>query len=359
VLRKLCDDERAAEPRPRWLWHATFIALELWDDESWYVLSERYLQIARKVGALSDLPVALTSRTFVLVFCGDLAGAGGLVEEQRSLHEATGIGNPPFGAVMLAAWRGLAHDASKLIESTIRDTRARSEGVGLAVSEYARAVLCNGSSQYEEALLAASRAVQDQRQVAAENWGLAELIESATRVGKTDLAADALNRLAPKAQATGTDWALGIEARSRALLSGDDAEILFRKAIAHLSHTRVLAELARAHLLYGEWLRRANRRVDARDELGTAYEMFSAMSMEGFAERTRRELGATGAKVRRRSAETRDDLTAQETQIARLAGEGLSNPEIGAQLFISARTVEWHLRKVFTKLGISSRRQLR
>ena len=332
--------------------------MELWDDESWYVLSDRHLQIASNTGLLSDLPVVLTSRTFILVFCGDLAAAGGLVDELRSLHETTGIGNPPFGAVVLGAWRGLANDASQLIESTIRDARARNEGIGVAVSEYARALLCNATGQYEEALLAASRAVQDQRQVAAENWGLPELIESATRVGKTELATDAMNRLAVKAQAAGTDWALGIEARSRALLSGDDAETFFRKAIAHLSHTRVRGELARAHLLYGEWLRRANRRVDARHELRSAYEMFSAMSMEGFAERTREELRAAGATVRARNVETRDDLTAQEAHIARLARDGLSNPEIGAQLFISARTVEWHLGNVFTKLGISSRKEL-
>jgi len=306
---------------------------------------------------LSDLPVALTSRTFVLVFCGDLAAAGGLVDELRSLHETTGIGNPPFGAVMLGAWRGVGDDASQLIESTIRDARARNEGIGVAVSEYARALLCNATSQYEEALLAASHAVQDQRQVAADNWGLAELIESAAQVGRYDVATDALHRLASKAQATGPDWAIGIEARSRALL-GEDAETLFRKAIAHLSRTRVRGELARAHLLYGEWLRRANRRVDARQELRSAYEMFSAMSMEGFAERTRKELRAAGATVRTRHVETRDDLTAQEAHIARLAREGLSNPEIGAQLFISPRTVEWHLGNVFTKLGISSRREL-
>jgi DNA-binding CsgD family transcriptional regulator len=358
VLRKLRDDERAAEPRPRWLWFATFIALELWDDESWYVLSDRHLQIASATGLLSDLPVVLTSRTFILVFCGELAAAGGLVDELRSLHETTGIGNPPFGGVVLGAWRGLANDASQLIESTIRDARARNEGIGVATSEYARALLYNATGQYEEALLAASRAVQDPRQVAAENWGLLELIESATQVGKTELATDAMNRLAVKAQAAGTDWALGIEARSRALLSEDDAEPFFRKAIAHLSHTRVRGELARAHLLYGEWLRRANRRVDARHELRSAYEMFSAMSMEGFVERTRQQLRAAGATVRPRSVETRDDLTPQEAHIARLARDGLSNPEIGAQLFISARTVEWHLGNVFTKLGISSRREL-
>jgi DNA-binding CsgD family transcriptional regulator len=359
ALQKLCGDESAAEQRPLWLWHGTFLALELWDDESWNSLSERHLQFARKTGALGDLPVALTSRTFVLTFCGDLVGAGALVEELRSLRETTGIGNPPYAAVMLAAWRGLADDASELIEATIRDARVRGEGIGVAVSEYARAVLCNGSSQYEEALNAATRAVEDHRQVAAENWGLTELIESATRAGRPELATDALDRLTSKARASGTDWALGIEARSRALLGEDGVESWFRKAIGHLSRTRIRTELARAHLLYGEWLRRVNRRIDAREQLTAAHEMFNALAMEGFAERAWRELLATGATVRKRSDETRGDLTAQEAQIARLARDGLSNPEIGAQLFISPRTVEWHLRKVFTKLGISSRRQLR
>jgi ATP/maltotriose-dependent transcriptional regulator MalT len=241
----------------------------------------------------------------------------------------------------------------------IREAGSRGLGIGVAISEYTRAVLCNGSGQYEEGLLAACSA-SEHHEVVAENWGLTELIESATRTGRADLATDALNRLATKARAAGTDWALGIEARSRALLSeGDLADGLFREAIDRLGRTRVRAELARAHLLYGEWLRRANRRVDARAELDTAYEMFSAMGMEGFAERTRRELLATGATVRKRTVETSNDLTAQEAQIARLARDGLSNPEIGAQLFLSARTVEWHLRKVFAKLGITARRELR
>jgi DNA-binding CsgD family transcriptional regulator len=359
ALRVLCDDDGAADERPLWQWHGTFIALELWDDESWSVLSERHLRSARTSGALSDLPVALTSRAFVLTFCGDLGGAGALVEELRSLQETTGIGNLPFGAVMLEAWRGVADETKGFIDATIRDARDRNEGIGVAVGEYAHAVLYNATGRYAEALDASRRAVHDHRQLAAENWGLAELVESATRAGRTDLAVVALERLAEKTQASGTDWALGVEARSRALLAGADSEEYFSSAIEHLSRTRVRTELARAHLLYGEWLRRANRRVDARDELSIAHEMFSSMGMEAFAERTWHELAATGARVHRRSVDTRDELTAQEAQIARLARDGLSNPEIGAQLFISSRTVEWHLSKVFTKLGLSSRRELR
>jgi DNA-binding CsgD family transcriptional regulator len=193
----------------------------------------------------------------------------------------------------------------------------------------------------------------------AHNWGMVELIESAMRTGRTDLAAEALQRLTTKAQACRTDWALGIEARSRALLStADTAEREFREAVGYLSRARIRGELARAHLLYGEWLRQDSRQVDAGRELTRAYEMFTAMGMEGFAERTRRELLATGAAVRQRTADAVEQLTAQEALIARLARDGRSNPEIAAQLFISARTVEWHLRKVFTKLGVSSRHQL-
>jgi DNA-binding CsgD family transcriptional regulator/tetratricopeptide (TPR) repeat protein len=295
-----------AEVSVRELRQGCVLALELWDDDGAYRLSERHLRVARATGALGDLPAVP-----VLVLCGELSAAAALVE-------------------------------------------------GAAFDEYTRAVLGNGSGEYEEALAAARRACQDPRGFVTPNWALPELIESATRTGRADLAAEALDRLARKARAAGTRWALGIEARSRALLSdGTTADGLYRAAIEHLAGTRIRGECARAHLLYGEWLRRGNRRADARAELGTAYELFTALGLAGFAERTRRELQATGATVRKRTLETRDDLTAQEAQIVRLAGDGLSNPEIGAQLFISARTVEWHLRKVFTKLGISSRRQLR
>jgi ATP/maltotriose-dependent transcriptional regulator MalT len=359
-LRRLPGDTISPKERLRWLWQGALIALEMWDDESWYLLSDRYVRIARRTGALSELPLGLTSRTHLLVFCGELSAAASLVAETESVHEATGIGAAPYGALILAAWRGRAREAGELSDVTVREAGARGEGIAVAVCEYTHAVLCNGSGRYDEALVAAGRATEHARDLAAQNWGLPELIESGARTGRTDLATDALHRLARRAQASGTDWALGIEARSRALLSeGDFAEGRFREAIEHLSRTRVRGELARAHLLYGEWLRHTNRRLDARGELSTAYEMFSAMGIEGFAERTRRELLATGATVSKRNVDTRDDLTAQEAQIARLARDGLSNPEIGAQLFISARTVEWHLRKVFTKLGISSRRQLR
>ncbi len=359
ALQKLSGDQVSPAERLRWLWQGCIVALEVWDDECASSLSHRSVQIARDTGTLSELALALSARTPVLVFCGDVAAAVSAVAETQWVEDATGIRAAPYGALICTAWQGQAHKARQLIETTVGEAGARGEGIAVAVSEYARAVLCNGLGQYEEARVAA-RSASEHQEFVVENWGLSELIEAATRTGSTDLAADALDRLATKARAAGTAWALGIEARSRALLShGEVAGGLFRDAIDHLSRTRVRAELARAHLLYGEWLRREGHRVDAREQLRTAYELLSAMSMEAFAARARGELMATGEKVRKRTPDSRDELTPQEEQIARLAREGLSNPEIAAQLFISAKTVEWHLGKVFTKLGIRSRRQLR
>jgi ATP/maltotriose-dependent transcriptional regulator MalT len=274
------------------------------------------------------------------------------------VQEASGIVSAPYGALILQAWQGRARETRELIAMTLREAGARGEGIGVAICEYARAVLCNGRGEYEEALIAAASA-SEHREVVAENWGLSELIEPATRTGRSDLAHEALDRLSRKARATRTDWALGIEARSRALLhDGGDADGWFRDAIDHLGRTRVRAELARTQLLYGEWLRRENRRLDARAQLRAAHDQFTSTGMEAFAKRASSELLATGERARKRTVETRDDLTAQERQIAQLARDGLSNSEIGARLFLSPRTVEWHLHKVFSKLGIRSRRGL-
>jgi DNA-binding CsgD family transcriptional regulator len=359
ALRKLAGGDVPDEERMRWLWHGCVVALELWDDESACSLSDHNVRLARTTGTLSVLAHALSARTPVLVLCGDLTSAAATVAETRSVEEATGIAAAPYGALILAAWRGQEREARDLIETTRREAGARGEGIGVAICEYTSAVLSNGLGRYEDALAAACSA-SEHREVVAENWGLSELVEPAVRVGRADLAATALQRLTEKARATGTDWALGVEARSRALLGeGDDVAGSFVEAIERLGRTRVRAELARTHLLYGEWLRRAHRRVDARRELNLAHGLFGDLGMSAFAERTRRELVATGATVVRRSVERRDDLTAQEAQIAGLARDGLSNPEIGAQLFLSPRTVEWHLRNVFAKLGIHSRRELR
>jgi ATP/maltotriose-dependent transcriptional regulator MalT len=254
----------------------------------------------------------------------------------------------------LRALQGREADASTAIE------QAAAGGPGVAIyGHWARAVLYNGLARYEEAAWWARQATSNTFEYWVSVWALPELVEAAMHMGDAELAHDALERLAETTQPAGTDFALGIEARSRALLSdGTSANDLHREAIERFSRTRLRPELARAHLLYGEWLRREGRRVDAREQLRTARHLFDAIGMEAFAERARRELLATGEKARKRSAETRDELTPQEEQIARLARDGLSNPEIGSQLFVSARTVEWHLRNVFTKLGITSRRQL-
>jgi DNA-binding CsgD family transcriptional regulator len=357
AVQRLAGGKASAQERLRWLWQGCVVALEIWDDQHAHALSHSSVEIARETGTLGELALALSARAPIQVFCGELAAAGATVSETESVEAATGIRAAPYGALILSAWRGLA-ETRALIKTTEREAQARGEGIGLAISAYARAVLCNGLGLYQEAMAAAVTAAEH-REVVAENWGLSELVEAATRCGMTDVATDATNRLAAKAQATRTDWALGVEARSRALLAQDaDAEPRFREAIGHLGRTRVRAELARTHLLYGEWLRREGRRLDARTELNAAHELFTSMGMETFAERAGSELLATGEKARRRLATTRDDLTPHERQIAALARDGLSNADIAARLFLSRRTVEWHLRHVFAKLGIRSRREL-
>jgi DNA-binding CsgD family transcriptional regulator len=332
----------------------------VWDDESWHKLSDRHVQLARSVGALSELPVALNSRAFMLLFAGDLPATAALIQELQPAIEATGTRLAPYPALGLAALAGRAAEATALIDAITKDVTPRGEGIGLTVVDWARAVLNNGLGNYQEAMTAAQRSTGYLREMTAPTWTMVELIEAAARSGRTDIATDALARLAETTSASGTDWGRGVEARSRALVSdGDTAERLYREAIERLARRRVRADLARAHLVYGEWLRRERRRVDARAQLRTALEMLESMGMDAFAERARRELQATGETARKRAVTTSDHgLTAQEWQVARLAREGLSNPEIGARLFISARTVQYHLRKVFAKLGINSRSQL-
>jgi hypothetical protein len=225
-------------------------------------LSHHNVQIAQKTGTLSELALALSARTPVLVFCGELPAAAATVAETQSVEDVTGIRSAPYGALILRAWRGDAQQVRELIESTTREAGTRGEGIGLAICEYTRAVLCNGLGHYEEAV-AAARSASEYQEVVAENWGLSEADQAAVRTGRTDLATDALHRLANKAQAAGTHWALGIEARSRALLSEAPPARSVPRGHRHFRRARVRAELARTHLLYGEWLRRTNRRVDA------------------------------------------------------------------------------------------------
>jgi DNA-binding CsgD family transcriptional regulator len=337
---------------------AYLAAVELWDDEAWEELVTHWVQLARATGALTVLPGILTSRVLAHTFAGELAAAESLIGEVQAAAEATGIHLAPYGALFLASWRGREVEAVELIEATTGDVIARGEGVGLTISDWASAVLSNGLGRYEEALAAAER-VRGQPAVGFTSWALVEGIVAAVRSGNYERAVDVLAQLSELTRPSGTDWALGIEARSRALLSeGDAADSLYREAIERFGRTRMRVELARAHLHYGEWLRRERRRLDAREQLRTAHEMFTAMGIEAFGERAEHELRATGERVRKRRVETRGDLTAQETQVARLARDGLSNPEIGTRLFISPRTVEYHLHKVFNKLGITSRNQL-
>jgi DNA-binding CsgD family transcriptional regulator len=363
ILRKALSafaSGMSPEQEVRWLSIACVAAMRVWDDDGWEALSARHIRLARDLGALSELPYALGSRTHLLLFSGELTAAAALTGEAQAVKEATGSNLAPYGALGLAALRGSEAEASALVEATLRDVSLRGEGIAITVFEWANAVLNNGLAQYHKAMVAAQRAAENPWDLAFATWAVIELIEAAARSGMHEIAASAYQRLAEQTAASGTDWALGVDARSNALLSeGKAAERLYREAIARLSKTRLRVDLARAHLLYGEWLRRERRRSDAREQLRTAHRMLEAMGMEAFAERARRELQATGAAARKRTVSARhEELTAQEAQIARLARDGLSNPEIGTRLFISSHTVQYHLRKVFTKLGITSRSQL-
>jgi DNA-binding CsgD family transcriptional regulator len=362
VLRQAVDAFRieglATEEGLRWLWLAGVASTLLWDFEAWDVLSARLVKLARDAGALTVLIFALATRSALHVFAGEFAMAASLVEEVGAIAGGCGSRAALYGAVELAAFRGREPEASRVIEAARKDFRSAGEGLGLTVVEWATAVLCNGRACYENALIAAQQASADPSSRYAV-WALAELVEAASRTGRHERAAEALRRLSEIARASGTDWALGIEARSRALLcDGEAAERLYREAIDRLARTRLRVELARAHLLYGEWLRRERRRLDARERLREAHELFLRFGVEAFAERARVELTATGERARKRTAQTRDQLTPQEEQISCLAAEGATNQEIAAQLFISASTVDYHLRKAFRKLGVKSRSQL-
>jgi DNA-binding CsgD family transcriptional regulator len=337
---------------------ALMVSSILWDDDACMVISERWVRFCRQTGALSDLLLALSFRTYILLFSGDLSGAASLVEEVRAATDATGINFEPTAAMSYYAYRGDEAESAPFIEASVSEALDRREGNRLAVALWASALLNNGLRRYEDALAAAQQATSP-LDVIYPQWALAELIEAAVRTGAPAAATDAYRQLAEMAAATASDWALGLKARSQALLTdGKEAEGFYEASIEHLGRTRMRAELARAHLLYGEWLRRQRRRVDARDQLRTALEMFEAMEMKGFSERARLELRATGETARKRILSSQSQLTAQEMQVAKLAGEGLSNPEIGARLYISPRTVQYHLSKVFTKLDITSRAQL-
>jgi DNA-binding CsgD family transcriptional regulator len=360
ALRAFRDEALSDEDELRWLWLACRIARALADDEAWDELTARHLDVARRAGAFAALPVALTDRTLVELFCGRTGVAMSLAAESDAVVEATGSHLTLRTSIVLANWRGRDAEALALIEAQREDVLRRGEGLWLAANDWGSAIRYNGLGLYEDALAAAERAADAASGLGPAILLLAELIEAAARSGQAERGTGSLAQLAEIAQAAGTDWALGTHARAAAMLAeGATAERLYREAIERLTHIRTRATLARAHLLYGEWLRREHRRVDAREQLRVAYAMLSDMGMEAFAERAHRELLATGETVRKRTVETLDELTPQEVQVARLAAGGQTNPEIGAQLFLSPRTVEWHLSKVFGKLGVGSRKELR
>ena len=353
ALHAFGEPDGGGEDR-RWLWLACRLAQDLWDDELWHVLATRGVRLARDTGALTLLPNALNHLAAFNVHSGAFSTAAALIDEVEAITQATGLPPLRYGAYMLAATRG--DEAKALAEESWRSGMERGEGAGLALARWLDSLRHNGHGRYSDAL-AAARLACEHEDVMAYGWALVELIEAGVRDGEPDEAAAALERLSERTQASGTEWALGIEARCRALLSDDGS--FYRESIERLARSRATVELARSRLLYGEWLRRENRRTDARELLRAAHESFSQMGAAAFAERARRELLATGETVRRITADTRDALTPQEVQVARLVRDGHTNPEIGAQLFISPRTVEYHLHKVFRKLDVSSRKELR
>ncbi|MBO3751309.1 AAA family ATPase [Streptosporangiaceae bacterium NEAU-GS5] len=362
-LRAVLEEQRVdpADADMTWLWLAFRVApepvaAELWDDGAWYELADGAVALARKAGALAILPMALTYQACFHVHAGEFTAADALIDEATAISDATGGVPMMHTSLVLAAWKADEPAALDHIQSTMAEVGARGEGRALSLGEYATALLYNGLGRYGEALASAERACAYE-DLGFFGWSLVELIEAAVRSGRPEAAATAMDQLTERTRASGTEWALGMQARSRALLGDGDA--LYQEAIEHLGRCRAAAHLARARLLYGEWLRRQNRRMESRAQLGPAYEAFSEMGAHGFAERAGRELTATGETARKRTVATATALTSQETQIAGLARDGHTNDEIAAQLFISPRTVEWHLGNVFAKLGLSSRRQLR
>ena len=369
ALHALAGRDGRPDDSPRLLWFTCPVtpeplALDLWDDQTWHKIATRSVRICRDAGSLAVLPNALTYRAGLHVLAGEFAAASALIDEAYAIAEATGSAPLRYPSLLLAAWRGQEAEALNVIDACTQDAKARGLERPIGFAQCVTALLYNGLGRYHEALAAAQRArayfptdhLDDLGQL---GWALIELVEAGVHAGSPDLASDALQRLEERTSASGTDWALGINARSRALLSqGDAAERLYREAIERLSRTRIRVELARARLHYGEWLRRENRRVDARAHLRRAYDEFASIGADAFAARAKRELRSTGERARQRRDETRYELTPSETQIARLASEGLTNSEISAQLFISPRTVEWHLHQVFMKLGITSRGEL-
>jgi DNA-binding CsgD family transcriptional regulator len=362
AVQAFVSEDLSVDDALRFSWLAAATAASLWDDVAWDALTRRHLDVARKFGALSAVPLALTSRVMPELFRGNFRAAASYVAEVHALAEVTaGEGTlAPYGDVCLQALQGDERRAEALIHQCLDDVTARGEGVGINMAHWARSALLNSLGRYGEALHAAQISAAAFLEPGPPKWALAELVEAAVYARELPVAKTAMGQLSELTQASGTDWALGVEASRGALLAeGPSAEALHREAIDRLASTSMRLELARAQLLFGEFLRRGARRVDARVQLRAADEAFASMGAQAFAARARRELLATGETARKRTVDTVDQLTPQEAAIADLAAELLTNAEIGAALYISARTVEWHLRKVYAKLRVSTKRELR
>ncbi|HEU5008852.1 MAG TPA: LuxR C-terminal-related transcriptional regulator, partial [Jatrophihabitantaceae bacterium] len=365
VLRRALEAfdgaELAGEEALRWLWFASATALDLCDDAAADSLTGRFVQLSRETGALAALPMALSTRIALDVLAGDLDAAGMLIEELDAIADGTGIRTVPYSGQLFAAWKGRKGQALAVISASSAEAERRGEGLGAISTVLSRAVLFNGLGLFDDALAAAQQATASGQELGVLTWAsLIELVTAASHSGRRDVACEAVRRLEVMTQASGTQWAAGMQSLCRAMVSADaSAEKTYLQAVERLAGVRSRGQLARAHLYYGEWLRRKNRRSDARDQLRTSYDMFDAMGMAAFADTAARELAACGESVRKRGTGRLDQLTAQEEHIARLVAQGHSNAEIATRLFISPRTVEWHLSKIFTKLGITSRRQLR
>ncbi|WP_204772953.1 helix-turn-helix transcriptional regulator [Leifsonia flava] len=359
ALVELRDNEPCTEATLPWFPFASKAALDVWDDESGRALAAQMTAFARERGELSSLQIGLIVSVGHLVFAGDLAAAQALTDESALIAEATNLPKPAYNQVMLAAWRGQEEQVTSMIANATPTAIERGEGQWLTQSGWVESVLNNGLGRYDRALLAAEEGSRYPNELGIANWSMVELVEAAARSGQPERGIEAARRLSEMAQASRTDWIGGVAARSRALLAdGSAAEDDYRLAIEHLERTSLRMELARARLVYGEWLRRQNRRVDAREQLRSAHTVLDEIGAHGFAARARRELAATGEKVHSKARGSQADMTSQEVQIARLAASGQTNPQIATQMFVSPRTVEWHMRKIFSKLGVTSRRDL-